>query len=105
VLKATIETLAANKANLPFAAEVEAYAREALRRKNPERALDTNVEFFTAILLDALRIPRTAFTPVFAIARSAGWTAHAIEQRRRGRLLRPTSVYTGAVPDLTEQGR
>jgi citrate synthase len=98
VLKATIEKLATNKTNLPFAAEVEAYAREALRAKNPERALDTNVEFFTAILLDALRIPRQAFTPVFAIARSAGWTAHAIEQHRRGRLLRPTSVYIGAVP-------
>ena len=99
VLKSVIEKLAANTTNLPFAADVEAYAREALRRKNPERALDTNVEFFTAILLDALRIPRTAFTPIFAVARSAGWTAHAIEQRRRGRLLRPTSVYIGAMPE------
>jgi citrate synthase len=98
VLKSVIEKLAANTANLPFAAEVEAVAREALRQKNPERALDTNVEFFTAILLDGLRIPRTAFTPIFAVARSAGWTAHAIEQRRRGRLLRPNSVYIGAVP-------
>ena len=98
VLKRVIETLAANRTNLPFAAEVEAVAREALKRKNPQRALDTNVEFFTAILLDSLRIPRTAFTPVFAVARSAGWTAHAIEQRRRGRLLRPISVYIGAVP-------
>jgi citrate synthase len=98
VLKGVIGNLASNSINLPFAAEVEAYAREALRRKNPERALDTNVEFFTAILLDALRIPRSAFTPIFAVARSAGWTAHAIEQRRRGRLLRPTSVYIGAVP-------
>ena len=99
VLKSVIEKLAANTTNLPFAAEVEAYAREALKRKNPERALDTNVEFFTAILLDALRIPRASFTPMFATARSAGWTAHAIEQRRRGRLLRPTSVYIGAVPE------
>jgi citrate synthase len=99
VLKAVTENLATNTANLPFAAEVEAYAREALRQKNPERALDTNVEFFTAILLDGLRIPRTAFTPIFAVARAAGWTAHAIEQRRRGRLLRPTSVYIGDVPD------
>ncbi len=98
VLKSVIETLAANTTNLPFAADVEAYAREALGKKNPERALDTNVEFFTAILLDALRIPRTAFTPVFGVARSAGWTAHAIEQRRRGRLLRPSSVYIGEVP-------
>jgi len=99
VLKSVIEKLAANTANLPFAADVEAYAREALRRKNPERALDTNVEFFTAILLDSLRIPRTTFTPIFAVARSAGWTAHAIEQRRLGRLLRPTSVYIGEVPE------
>ena len=59
VLKGVIEKLATNTANLPFAAEVEAYAREALRQKNPERALDTNVEFFTAILLDGLQIPRT----------------------------------------------
>ena len=98
VLKAAIEKLAANTTDLPFAAEVEAYAREALRRKNPERALDTNVEFFTAILLDALSIPRQAFTPIFAVARSAGWTAHAREQVRRGRLLRPSSVYTGDMP-------
>jgi citrate synthase len=102
VLKATIEKLAASTANLPFAAEVEAYARDALRRKNPERALDTNVEFFTAILLDALRIPRTAFTPVFAVARAAGWTAHTIEQRKHGRLLRPNSAYIGAVPEAVE---
>jgi citrate synthase len=98
VLKATIERLGSNLADLPFAAEVEVYAREALRKKNPERALDTNVEFFTAILLDALKIPRQAFTPIFATARSAGWTAHAREQQRLGRLLRPSSLYTGVMP-------
>ena len=54
VLKAAIERLAGGGADLPFAGEVEAYIREALRRKNPDRPLDTNVEFFTAILLDAL---------------------------------------------------
>lgn len=99
VLKMAIEKLAANTTDLPFAAEVEAYAREALRRKNPERALDTNVEFFTAILLDALSIPRQAFTPIFAVARASGWTAHAREQQRKGRLLRPSSVYVGAMPE------
>ena len=66
--------------------------------KNPNRPLDTNVEFFTAILLDALAIPRQAFTPIFAVARAAGWTAHAREQQRTGRLMRPSSVYIGAVP-------
>ncbi len=63
VLKAAIERLAGDGADLPFAGEVEAYIRGALRQKNPERPLDTNVEFFTAILLDALKIPRQAFTP------------------------------------------
>ena len=98
VLKAAIERLAADGADLPFASEVEAYIRSALRRKNPDRPLETNVEFFTAILLDALAIPRQAFTPVFAVARAAGWTAHAREQQRRGRLLRPGSAYIGEMP-------
>ncbi|MCA6108993.1 citrate synthase/methylcitrate synthase [Bradyrhizobium cenepequi] len=98
VLKEAIERLAAEGADLPFAGEVEAYIREALRRKNPNRPLETNVEFFTAILLDALSIPRQAFTPIFAVARSAGWTAHAREQQRTGRLIRPSSSYVGPMP-------
>ena len=98
VLKAAIERLAADGADLPFAGEVEAYIREALRKKNPNRPLETNVEFFTAILLDALDIPRQAFTPIFAVARAAGWTAHAREQQRTGRLIRPSSSYVGAKP-------
>jgi citrate synthase len=98
VLKGAIERLAAEGADLPFAGEVEAYIRQALRRKNPERPLETNVEFFTAILLDALAIPRQAFTPIFAVARAAGWTAHAREQQRTGRLIRPSSSYVGAAP-------
>jgi citrate synthase len=98
VLKAAIERLAADGANLPFAGEVEAYIRQALRRKNPDRPLETNVEFFTAILLDALEIPRQAFTPIFAVGRAAGWTAHAREQQRTGRLIRPSSSYVGPMP-------
>jgi citrate synthase len=99
VLKGAIERLASGGVDLPFASEVETYIREALRRKNPDRPLDTNVEFFTAILLDALAIPRQAFTPVFAVARTAGWTAHAREQQRTGRLIRPSSAYIGPIPD------
>jgi len=99
VLKAAIERLKADGAELPFASEVETYIRQALFRKNPERALDTKVEFFTAILLDALAIPRQAFTPIFAVARAAGWTAHAREQQRSGRLIRPSSLYVGPVPN------
>jgi citrate synthase len=99
VLKGAIERLAGGGANFPFAGEVEAYAREALRRKKPDHPLDTNVEFYTAILLDALTIPRQAFTPIFAVARAAGWTAHAREQQRVGRLIRPSSAYVGPMPD------
>jgi citrate synthase len=99
VLKGAIERLAVNGTDLPFAGEVEAYIRAALRRKNPDRPLDTNVEFFTAILLDALAIPRQAFTPIFAVARAAGWTAHAREQQRTGRLIRPSSAYIGPLPE------
>ncbi|HEX9361473.1 MAG TPA: citrate synthase/methylcitrate synthase [Bradyrhizobium sp.] len=98
VLKGAIERLAGGGTGLPFAGEVETYIREALRHKNPDRPLDTNVEFFTAILLDALEIPRQAFTPIFAVARSAGWTAHAREQQRGGRLIRPSSAYIGPMP-------
>lgn len=99
VLKTAVEALASNGTDLPFAGEVEAYIRAALRKKNPERPLETNVEFFTAILLDALAIPRQAFTPIFAVARAAGWTAHAREQQRTGRLIRPSSSYVGAMPE------
>jgi citrate synthase len=98
VLKGAIERLAGG-GGLPFAGEVEAYIRAALRREKPDRPLDTNVEFFTAILLDALTIPRQAFTPIFAVARAAGWTAHAREQQRTGRLIRPSSAYIGPMPE------
>jgi len=98
VLKRAVERLGGRGADLGFAAEVEAYARQALETAKPDRKLDTNVEFYTAILLDTLKIPRRAFTPVFAVGRSAGWTAHALEQQRTGRLLRPSSIYTGAMP-------
>lgn len=98
VLKRAVERLGGRGTDLGFAAEVEAYARRALEAAKPDRRLDTNVEFYTAILLDALKIPRRAFTPIFAVGRTAGWTAHALEQQRTGRLLRPTSIYTGAMP-------
>jgi citrate synthase len=98
VLKAVVEQLGASTKQLTFAAKVEAAARAALAKSKPDRPLDTNVEFYTAILLDALAIPRQAFTPVFAVARAAGWTAHAREQQRNGRLLRPSSLYVGPQP-------
>jgi citrate synthase len=49
-------------------------------------------------LLDAAGFPRDAFMPVFAVARAAGWLAHAMEQQKEGRLVRPSSAYIGPVP-------
>jgi citrate synthase len=81
-----------------LALAVEATALRLLRAKKPDRPLETNVEFFTALLLDALGVPRDAFTAVFAMGRTAGWIAHAREQALSGRLIRPKSVYTGPLP-------
>lgn len=80
---------------LILARAVEDVARERLEIRHPGRALRANVEFYTAILLDALGIDRRLFSATFAIARSAGWCGHIAEQRRTGRLIRPTSRYVG----------
>ncbi|WP_354401637.1 citrate/2-methylcitrate synthase [Variovorax sp. OAS795] len=66
-----------------------------LREKKPGRALETNVEFYTALLLEALGFGRESFTCVFAAGRVSGWVAHAREQVKKGRLIRPQSVYVG----------
>jgi citrate synthase len=60
--------------------------------------LRTNVEFYTAVLLDAIGMPRGLFAPTFAASRVAGWCAHIDEQRRVGRLIRPASRYVGPAP-------
>jgi len=88
-------------ARLAFAQDFERQALAALHRHKPGRRVETNVEFYTAVLLDALGLPRDAFTPVFGIARSAGWLAHSMEQQRKGRLIRPSSAYVG--PPLATQ--
>ncbi len=69
---------------------------ETLARLKPERAIATNVEFYTALLLSGLGLPEAAFTPTFALGRAAGWIAHVSEQKQSGRLLRPASAYVGA---------
>jgi citrate synthase len=82
-------------ARLALARAVEAAAEAELARKYPERALRANVEFYTALLLEALDIPRGAFTAIFACARVAGYCAHYAEQRATGRLIRPSALYVG----------
>ena len=84
---------------IAFAERVEAEALRALARHKPGRPLSTNVEFYTALVLEAVGLPRALFTPVFAIGRAAGWTAHILEQEQTGRLLRPLARYVGPTPD------
>ena len=83
---------------LAFAEAVEQAALAILKDRKPSRSLQTNVEFYTALLLEALAFPPSAFTCVFAMGRSAGWVAHAREQLADGRLIRPQSRYVGPRP-------
>jgi citrate synthase len=75
---------------------VEAKALELLEEYKPGRKLQTNVEFYTALLLHGLDLPTDLFSPTFAISRVAGWTAHAFEQQEVNRIIRPQSIYNGA---------
>lgn len=103
-LKAALQRLGrlgtVDAGRLALAATVEATALRALKQHKPDRPLDTNVEFYTALLLEALGFPRDTFTAVFAAGRVGGWIAHAKEQAATGRLIRPKSRYVGPVPKV-----
>jgi len=90
-----LETSGLPAPRLPLARAIEREAEQLLAERHPHRQLRANVEFYTAVLLDALGIPRSLFTPMFAASRVAGWCAHVDEQRAVGRLIRPASVYVG----------
>ena len=85
-----------------FALEVERTAIRLLKEYKPGRNLDTNVEFYTALLLHGLGLPTELFTPTFAVGRVAGWMAHCFEQRELDRLIRPQSEYVGAEDSVWE---
>ena len=97
-LKAAIKNLPDTAGRLAFAEHIEREVIGKLQQKYPTRPLETNVEFYTALLLEALGIPREAFTAVFACGRVLGWIGHAREQIAEGRLVRPRSVYRGPIP-------
>jgi citrate synthase len=88
----------ADVTRMGLALKVESIALEALKQHKPDRPLATNVEFYTALLLEALGFPRDTFTSVFAIGRTGGWIAHAREQAMTGKLIRPKSRYIGPLP-------
>ncbi|MCB8878700.1 citrate synthase/methylcitrate synthase [Acidisoma cellulosilytica] len=99
-LKAAVRQLgcsAKSAERLAFAEQVEQTALAVLRAEKPGRVLETNVEFYTALLLEAVGFPPDAFTCVFAMGRVSGWVAHALEQQATGRLIRPQSRYVGPV--------
>ncbi|UCI08614.1 citrate synthase/methylcitrate synthase [Mesorhizobium sp. B1-1-8] len=103
VLKAAVRQLGTGNQTgnrLAFAETVEQVALEVLRIAKPQHSIQTNVEFYTALLLEAAGFPKEAFSNVFAAGRVAGWIAHAREQQSTGRLIRPQSRYVGPVPDL-----
>lgn len=78
-----------------LAKAVEATTLEELRAAKPGRALYTNVEFWSAVVLERAGIPRPLFTPTFCASRTIGWTAHIVEQVRDNRLIRPDAAYVG----------
>jgi citrate synthase len=98
-IKGALESLALagdlDPERLRLAEAVERAAIDVLSRHKPGRPLKTNLEFYTALLLEALGFPRDAFTCVFAAGRAGGWIGHAREQELRGRLIRPLSRYVG----------
>ncbi|WP_330630237.1 citrate synthase [Halocatena halophila] len=77
------------------ASSFEAVAREKLAAHHPDRRLETNVEFYTAVVLDGIDIPPALFTPTFAVSRVVGWTTHCLEELEDPKLVRPTARYTG----------
>ncbi len=91
----TLEAAGHSTSRLALARSVERVAESALASKYPDRPLRANVELYTAVLLDAVGLPRTLFSPTFAVGRAAGWCAHIAEQRAVGKLIRPASKYLG----------
>jgi citrate synthase len=100
VLRRTAREIGAPR--LEVAEELEKAALEELKARKPDRVLATNVEFWSAVVLDFAGVPPDLFTPLFSCARVAGWSAHILEQKREGRLIRPTAKYVGPGPRKPE---
>jgi len=98
VLAAAAEQLFARGGDRSLYSLARAVEQEALRlleQYKPGRRLQTNVEFYTALLLHGIGLDVPLFTPTFAVSRVAGWLAHSLEQRAANRLIRPQSEYVG----------
>jgi len=93
ILKRTAKEL--DSSQVGVAEELEMVALAALQERHPERVLATNVEYYSAIVLDVAEIPPPLAPAMFACSRVAGWSAHILEQKRTGRLFRPSARYVG----------
>ena len=96
VLRRTSKEIGSHRYAVAEALEVAALAE--LKARKPDRVLATNVEFWSAVVLDHADVPAELFTSMFSCARVAGWSAHILEQKREGRLIRPSAKYVGPPP-------
>jgi citrate synthase len=96
VLRRTAKELGAPRYEVALALETAALAE--LRARRPDRVLETNVEFWAAIMLDFAQVPADITPAMFTCARTAGWAAHIMEEKRTGRLIRPSARYIGPAP-------
>ncbi len=96
VLRRTAKELGARRVEVAEALENAAIAE--LRERHPERVIATNVEFWSSVVLDFAQVPPELFTSMFTCARLAGWSAHIMEEKRTGRLIRPSARYVGPGP-------
>jgi citrate synthase len=103
VLRRTAREIEAPR--LEVAEELERAALAELQARKPDRVLATNVEFWSAVVLDYADVPPELFTPMFSCARVAGWAAHILEQKREGRLIRPSARYVGPGPRTAAPAR
>jgi citrate synthase len=101
VLRETAREIGAPRLEVAEALEEAALAE--LHARKPDRVLATNVEFWSAVVLDFAEVPSHLFTPLFSCARVGGWSAHILEQKREGRLIRPTAKYIGPGPRSVEE--
>lgn len=101
VLRRTCQELGAPR--FEVAAELERTALSVLRERRPDRPIETNVEFWAAVVLDFAEVPPHMMPAMFTSARTAGWSAHVLEQKREGKLVRPSAQYIGPGPRSPEQ--
>lgn len=101
MLRSTAQRLSAPRFEVAAALEQAALAE--LRERRPDRAIETNVEFWAAVILDFAEVPAHMMPAMFTCGRTAGWCAHILEQKQLGKLVRPAAIYTGPGPRKPEE--